>query len=60
MKGQGGVKYGVGGPYTSRYASREEIPKFKMSEKGVSAETTHQLLKDELDLDGRPNLNLAR
>lgn len=24
------------------------------------ADAVHQMLKDELDLDGRPNLNLAR
>ncbi len=27
--------------------------------KGAPADAVHQMLKDELDLDGRPNLNLA-
>ncbi|KAF3931657.1 hypothetical protein ABW20_dc0108874 [Dactylellina cionopaga] len=59
LKGRGGVNYGSGGPYTSRYATKQQIPKFKLAEDGVGAETAYQLLKDELDLDGRPNLNLA-
>jgi len=59
VKGQGGLHYGSGGPYTSRYATKQEIPKFKLANDGVSAEAAYQLLKDELDLDGRPNLNLA-
>jgi glutamate decarboxylase len=47
-------------PYSTRYASKQEISKFHIPEKGVPADVVHQLLKDELDLDGRPNLNLAR
>ena len=47
-------------PYTTRYSSREEISKYKIPIEGVSAAAVRQLLKDELDLDGRPNLNLAR
>jgi glutamate decarboxylase len=47
-------------PYSTRYASRQEIPKFKISQDGAPADAVHQMLKDELDLDGRPNLNLAR
>ena len=46
-------------PYSSRYASQQEISKFKISKEGAPADAVHQLLKDELDLDGRPNLNLA-
>jgi glutamate decarboxylase len=46
-------------PYTSRYASSEEISKFKIPQNGAPADAVHQMLKDELDLDGRPNLNLA-
>ncbi|KAI9763873.1 MAG: hypothetical protein M1840_009057 [Geoglossum simile] len=46
-------------PYGTRYANREEIPKFKISKDGAPADTVYQLLSDELDLDGRPNLNLA-
>ena len=47
-------------PYGTRYANREEIPKFKISQDGAPADAVYQLLTDELDLDGRPNLNLAR
>ncbi|KAG9244230.1 pyridoxal phosphate-dependent transferase [Calycina marina] len=46
-------------PYSTRYASEQEISKFKIPEKGAPADAVHQMLKDELDLDGRPNLNLA-
>lgn len=47
-------------PYSSRYATKEGISKFKIPQKGAPADAVHQMLKDELDLDGRPNLNLAR
>lgn len=46
-------------PYSTRYASKTEIPKFRIPQTGAPAEAVHQMLKDELDLDGRPNLNLA-
>ncbi|MCJ1308752.1 hypothetical protein MMC25_002406 [Agyrium rufum] len=46
-------------PYSSRYASTQEIPKFKMPHDGAPADAVHAMLRDELDLDGRPNLNLA-
>ncbi|KAH8812667.1 pyridoxal phosphate-dependent transferase [Xylogone sp. PMI_703] len=46
-------------PYTTRYASKQEISKFKLPQDGAPADTVHQMLKDELDLDGKPNLNLA-
>ena len=46
-------------PYSSRYASQQEISKFKIPNEGAPADAVHQMLKDELDLDGRPNLNLA-
>ncbi|KAL6714673.1 glutamate decarboxylase gad1 [Lecanora helva] len=46
-------------PYSSRYASQQEIAKFKIPQQGAPADAVHQMLKDELDLDGRPNLNLA-
>ena len=46
-------------PYSSRYASQQEISKFKIPKEGAPADAVHQMLKDELDLDGRPNLNLA-
>ena len=47
-------------PYSTRYASQTEISKFKIPQDGAPADAVHQMLKDELDLDGRPNLNLAR
>lgn len=47
-------------PYSTRYASRQDIPKFRIPEKGAPADAVYQILKDELDLDGKPNLNLAR
>lgn len=47
-------------PYSTRYASHEEIPKFKLPEKGAPAEAVRRMLRDDLDLDGIPNLNLAR
>jgi glutamate decarboxylase len=47
-------------PYSTRYASKQEISKFKIPHEGSPADAVHQMLKDELDLDGRPNLNLAR
>jgi glutamate decarboxylase len=46
-------------PYSSRYASTSELSKHKIPRDGAPADSVHQMLKDELDLDGRPNLNLA-
>jgi glutamate decarboxylase len=46
-------------PYSSRYAANTELSKFRIPHDGAPADVVHQLLKDELDLDGRPNLNLA-
>lgn len=46
-------------PYSTRYASKQEISKFVIPQDGAPADAVHQMLKDELDLDGRPNLNLA-
>lgn len=47
-------------PYSTRYASKEAIPKFRIPTEGSPADVASQLLRDELDLDGRPSLNLAR
>lgn len=44
--------------YGSRYAT-QEIPKFKLPEGTTEAQTAYQLIHDELELDGRPNMNLA-
>lgn len=46
-------------PYSSRYAASTEISKFRIPHDGAPADAVHQLLKDELELDGRPSLNLA-
>ncbi|TVY55867.1 Glutamate decarboxylase [Lachnellula cervina] len=54
---QGGTSHIT--PYSTRYASRQEISKFKIPHDGAPADAVHQMLKDELDLDGVPNLNLA-
>ena len=45
--------------YETRHSSSLEIPKFRMPESGSNSESIYQIIKDELDLDGRPNLNLA-
>ncbi len=47
-------------PYSTRYASKDGLSKFKIPQNGAPADAVHQMLKDELDLDGKPNLNLAR
>ena len=46
-------------PYSTKYSSQQELSKFKIPQDGAPADSVHQMLKDELDLDGRPNLNLA-
>jgi glutamate decarboxylase len=46
-------------PYSSRYGSREDIPKYNIPENGIHANAAYQLIHDELDFDGKPNLNLA-
>jgi len=45
--------------YSSRYQASTQIPKFNLPRDGTSGESIYQLIKDELDLDGKPNLNLA-
>lgn len=39
-------------PYSSRYAASTELSKFRIPHDGAPADVVHQLLKDELDLDG--------
>ncbi|KAK4686768.1 glutamate decarboxylase, partial [Tremellales sp. Uapishka_1] len=46
-------------PYASRYDVDFEVPKYKMPEKGVDGKVAYQILHDELELDGNPNMNLA-
>ncbi|KAH9934900.1 glutamate decarboxylase [Fomitopsis serialis] len=40
-------------PYGARYGT-EPIPKYKLPRKGTDAESTYQLIHDELTLDGTP------
>ncbi|KAF9438573.1 hypothetical protein BGZ76_006793 [Entomortierella beljakovae] len=51
-----GNKYNF--PYGSRYTT-DEIPKFKLPDGPTAAPAAYQLIHDELDTDGRPNMNLA-
>ena len=46
-------------PYSSRYGSTEDIPKYTLPKGGINANAAYQLIHDELDFDGKPNLNLA-
>jgi glutamate decarboxylase len=46
-------------PYSSRYGAREDIPKYNIPNDGIEANAAYQLIHDELDFDGKPNLNLA-
>ncbi|KAK7208117.1 pyridoxal phosphate-dependent transferase [Myxozyma melibiosi] len=46
-------------PYINRYTSVEPAPRFKIPKNGVDAKSAYQLIRDDLDLDGKPNLNLA-
>ncbi|PCH38351.1 glutamate decarboxylase [Wolfiporia cocos MD-104 SS10] len=45
-------------PYGARYGI-QPIPKYRLPSKGTDAESTYQLIHDELSLDGTPALNLA-
>ena len=46
-------------PYGSRYGALEDIPKYKLPEDGIEPNCAYQLIHDELEFDGTPNLNLA-
>lgn len=48
-----------GHTFASRYTSQTSIPKYKIPSQGAPSDTIYQMIKDELDLDGRPTLNLA-
>lgn len=39
--------------------STEEVPKYDFPEKSMNSRTAYQLIHDELNLDGNPDLNLA-
>jgi glutamate decarboxylase len=47
-------------PYSTKYASKVSIPKYRIPQESAPADTVYRLIRDELDLDGKPNLNLAR
>ncbi|PKS09471.1 hypothetical protein jhhlp_004087 [Lomentospora prolificans] len=46
-------------PYSSQYTAQAPIPKFRLPEEGASADTVYQMIHDEMNLDGKPDLNLA-
>ncbi|KAM7209619.1 pyridoxal phosphate-dependent transferase [Naviculisporaceae sp. PSN 640] len=46
-------------PYSSAYASQRDIPKYNIPKEGTPADAVYSMIKDELELDGRPTLNLA-
>ncbi|KAI1487317.1 pyridoxal phosphate-dependent transferase [Biscogniauxia mediterranea] len=46
-------------PYGTKYASQVDVPKYEMPRDGAPSDSAYQLIHDELDLDGKPNLNLA-
>jgi glutamate decarboxylase len=45
-------------PYSNKY-SINALSKHILPKEGAPAEAVAQMIRDELDLDGRPNLNLA-
>lgn len=46
-------------PYSSKYTSQDAIPKFRMPPDGAPSDTVYQMIHDEVNLDGKPDLNLA-
>ncbi|BEJ15224.1 hypothetical protein CspHIS471_0409910 [Cutaneotrichosporon sp. HIS471] len=51
------AKYDV--PYASRYDIDVTMPHHSLPQRGIEAKVAYQLLHDELELDGNPNMNLA-
>jgi glutamate decarboxylase len=49
----------VSTPYSSRYGGKEAIPKYSLPKDGIPSNAAYQLIHDELDFDGKPNLNVA-
>lgn len=43
----------------TRYGGAEEIPKYVIPKEGIPSNAAYQLIHDELDFDGKPNLNVA-
>ncbi|KAI0797777.1 glutamate decarboxylase [Abortiporus biennis] len=50
--------YNCAHPYGARYGTIP-LPKFRLPSKGIDAQSTYQIIHDELTLDGNPGLNLA-
>ncbi|KAK4187257.1 glutamate decarboxylase [Podospora australis] len=46
-------------PFSTPYASQRDIPKYTIPQDGAPGDTVYEMIHDELDLDGRTNLNLA-
>lgn len=44
--------------YSDRYF-QEEVPKYALAEDSMPSDAAYQIIKDELNLDGNPDLNLA-
>jgi glutamate decarboxylase len=53
------VHSNVATPYSSRYGGAEAIPKYSIPKQGIPSNSAYQLIHDELDFDGKPNLNVA-
>ncbi|KAK9460023.1 pyridoxal phosphate-dependent transferase [Lipomyces oligophaga] len=53
------VASGFESPYLNRYTASEPVPKFSIPENGLESKAAYALIRDDLDLDGKPNLNLA-
>jgi len=48
--------------HTTTYGSRyfkKSVPKYRMPDRGMPAKAAYQIIRDELNLDGNPALNLA-
>ncbi|CAI4211110.1 unnamed protein product [Parascedosporium putredinis] len=46
-------------PYSSKYTAEAPIPKYRIPGEGASSDTVYQMIHDEMNLDGKPDLNLA-
>ncbi|KAI5289048.1 hypothetical protein KEM54_004488 [Ascosphaera aggregata] len=49
----------TGPAFASRYASREETPRYKLPKTGTDDIAAYEMIRAELNLDGVPTLNLA-
>ncbi|SPO00045.1 related to glutamate decarboxylase [Cephalotrichum gorgonifer] len=46
-------------PYSSAYTSIDAFPTWRVPDEGAPSDTVYQLIHDEVNLDGKPDLNLA-